>query len=109
MRRPSHLCREVAAELEFLERNGHGVGAEEEDEGHEGQVGNILTGLPHQHAAKLHAVFLTHLSPVEVRQVKLRREKVRKRRGEEDGTEMLHNGLQMLLGMFRVIIMGYRS
>ena len=70
--RLSYLCREVAAELELLERNSHGVGAEEEDEGHEGKVGDILTGVPHQHTAILHTLFLTQLTPVHVCQVILR-------------------------------------
>lgn len=70
----SYLRREVAAELELLERNGHGVGAKEEDEGHEGQVGDILTGGPHQGAAIFLTVFLTQLTPVQVRQVKLQEE-----------------------------------
>lgn len=70
----SYLCGEVAAELELLERNSHGVGAKEEDEGHEGQVGNILTGVPHQHTAVLHTLFLTQLTPVQVCQVKLQRQ-----------------------------------
>lgn len=68
----SYLCREVAAELELLEGNSHGVGAEEEDEGHEGQVWNILTGGPQQRTAVLGALFLTQLTPVQVCQVKLR-------------------------------------
>lgn len=69
-----YLCREVAAELKLLERNSHGVGAKEEDEGHEGQVGNILTGVPHQHTTILHTLFLTQLTPVQVCQVKLQRQ-----------------------------------
>lgn len=69
----SYLCREVAAELELLERNSHGVGTKEEDEGHEGQVGNILTGCPHKRTTILHTLFLTQLTPVQVCQVKLQR------------------------------------
>lgn len=42
-----HLGGEIAAELELLERHRHGVGTEEEDEGHEGQVGDVLAGLSH--------------------------------------------------------------
>lgn len=69
--RLSYLRREVAAELEFLERNSHGVGAKEEDEGHEGQVRNILTGAPHQRTTILHTLFFTQLTPVHICQVKL--------------------------------------
>lgn len=43
----SYLGREVAAGLELLEGDGHGVGPEEQDEGHEGQVRDILTGAAH--------------------------------------------------------------
>lgn len=43
----SNLGREVAARLKLLEWNGHGVGAEEQDEGHESQVRNILAGFAH--------------------------------------------------------------
>lgn len=84
--RPSYLCREVAAELELLKRNSHGIGAKEEDEGHEGQVRNILTGVPHQRAAILHTLFLTQLTPVQVCQVKLQRQdKDRVEEEEETG------------------------
>lgn len=79
--RLSYLRREVATELEFLERNSRGVGAKEEDEGHEGQVRNILTGVPYQHTTILHTLFLTQLTPVQVCQVKLQRQ------DEEDGGE----------------------
>lgn len=68
----SYLCWEVAAELELLEGDSHGVGTKEEDEGHEGQVGNILTGVPHQQTAVLYTIFLIHLTPV--CQVELHRE-----------------------------------
>ncbi len=74
----SYLCWEIAAELELLERNSHGVGAEEENEGHEGQVRNILTGAPHQRSSILHTLFLTQLTPVEICQVKLRRQEERR-------------------------------
>lgn len=70
----SYLCREVTAELELLECYSHGVGTKEEDEGHEGQVGNILTGGPHQRTTILHTLFLTQLTPVQVCQVKLQRQ-----------------------------------
>lgn len=77
----SYLCWEVSAELELLERNSHGVGTKEEDEGHEGQVGDILTGGPHQCPTILQTLFLTQLTPVEVCQVKLQTERVEKKEG----------------------------
>lgn len=43
-----HLGREVAAEFKLLERHRHGVGAKEEDKGHEGQVRDVLAGLSYQ-------------------------------------------------------------
>lgn len=60
-----HLGREIAAELELLERHCHGVGAEEEDEGHEGQVWDVLAGLPHQRATVLQTLLLAQLTPVQ--------------------------------------------
>lgn len=66
-----YLCGKVAAELELLERHGHGVGSKEEDEGHEGQIRNILTGAAHQSAPVLDALLLTQLTPVQICQVKL--------------------------------------
>ena len=50
-KRSCHLGGEVPAELELLERHRHGVGAEEEDEGHEGQIGDVLAGLSDQRAS----------------------------------------------------------
>lgn len=81
----SYLRREVAAELEFLERDSHGVGAEEEDEGHEGQVGNVLTGVPDQRTAKLHTLLLTQLTPFHICQVKLERREREEGEGSERG------------------------
>lgn len=43
----SYLGGEVAAEFEFLQCQCHGVGPEEEDEGHEGQIRHKFTGFPH--------------------------------------------------------------
>lgn len=60
-----HLSGEVAAELELLQRHRHGVGAEEEDEGHEGQVGDVLAGLAHQRASILQTLLLAQLTPVQ--------------------------------------------
>lgn len=60
-----HLGGEVTAKLELLERHGHGVGAEEEDEGHEGQVRDVLAGLSHQRAAVLQTLLLAQLTPVQ--------------------------------------------
>lgn len=87
----SYLCREVATELELLQRNSHGVGTKEENEGHEGQVGNILTGGPHQCTTILHTLFFTQLTPVQVCQVKLQRQHKDGRGGgkwEERGERM---------------------
>lgn len=60
-----HLGGEVAAELELLQRHRHGVGAEKEDEGHEGQVGDVLAGLAHQRASILQTLLLAQLTPVQ--------------------------------------------
>ena len=60
-----HLGGEVAAELELLEGDGHGVRAEEEDEGHEGQIGDVLAGLSHQRASVLQTLLLAQLAPVQ--------------------------------------------
>lgn len=61
----SHLGREVAAGLELLEGDGHGVGAEEQDKRYEGQVRDVLTRVPQQGAAILHTLLLTQLTPVQ--------------------------------------------
>lgn len=71
----SHLGGEVATELELLEGDGHGVGPEEQDEGHEGQVRDVLTGVAHQRASILHTLLLTELAPVQVCDVQLRGER----------------------------------
>lgn len=60
-----YLGGEVAAELELLQRDRHGVGAKEKDEGHEGQVGDEFAGLSHQRASILHALLLAQLTPVQ--------------------------------------------
>lgn len=91
----SYLCREVAAELELLQRDCHGVGAKEEDEGHEGQVGNILTGIPHQHPTILHTLLLTQLTPVQVCQVKLQRQNKGRGKWQKRGWERTDNGKPM--------------
>lgn len=70
----SYLCWKVVAGLELLQRHGHRVGPKKQDEGHERQVRNILTGAPHQGAAVLDTLFLTQLIPVQVCQVKLQRQ-----------------------------------
>ena len=75
----SYRCGEVAAELELLERDGHGVRAEEEDEGHQSQIRDVFTGVPHQHTSVLHTLLLTQLTPVHVRHVELRKRRRRKR------------------------------
>lgn len=42
----SYLGREIAAEFELLQGQGHGVCPEEKDEGHECQVWDELAGIP---------------------------------------------------------------
>lgn len=71
----SHLGGEVATELELLEGDGHGVGPEEQDEGHEGQVRDVLTGVSQQGAAILHTLLLTQLTPVQTCYVILQRQR----------------------------------
>lgn len=61
----SHLGRKVAAKFELLQRDGHGVGAEEQDEGHERQIGDKLAGASHQLATVFQTLFLAELTPVE--------------------------------------------
>lgn len=46
--RLAHSCGEERAGLELLQTHGAGVGAKEQDEGHEGDVWDELAGLPHQ-------------------------------------------------------------
>lgn len=43
----SHLGRKVAAKFELLQRDSHGVGAEEQNEGHERQIWDELAGASH--------------------------------------------------------------
>ena len=45
---------EETAELELLQTHGGSVGAEEQDEGHQGDVGDKVAGLAHQLASVLH-------------------------------------------------------
>lgn len=68
----SHLGRKVAAKLELLQRDGHGVGAEEQDEGHERQIRDKLAGASHQLAAVFQTLFLAELTPVESCHIHLR-------------------------------------
>lgn len=44
----AHRGGEEAARLELLQSHGAGVGPEEQDEGHQGDVRHVSTGLPHQ-------------------------------------------------------------
>lgn len=60
-----HRSGEVRAGLELLQRDNHGVGPEEENEGHHSQVGHKLAGITHQSASILHTLLLTELSPVQ--------------------------------------------
>lgn len=52
----AHGGGEERAGLELLQRHGAGVGAKEQDEGHEGDVGHKVAGLPHQLALVLDAL-----------------------------------------------------
>lgn len=44
----THGGREELAGLKLLQAHGAGVRAKEQDEGHEGDVGDKVAGLPHQ-------------------------------------------------------------
>lgn len=67
-----NLCGEVTAGLELLERDGHGVSAEEQDERQHGQIRDVFAGFAHQGAAEFQALFLSQLTPVQSREVELR-------------------------------------
>lgn len=49
----AHRGGEEAARLELLQSHGAGVGPEEQDEGHQGDVRHVSTGLPHQNPSIL--------------------------------------------------------
>lgn len=66
---PADLRREISAGFELLERDGHGVSAEEQNEGQERQIRDIFTGFAHQRPAEPHTVFLIQLTPVHRREV----------------------------------------
>lgn len=61
----SHLGGKVAAKFELLQRDGHGVGAEEQDEGHERQIRDKLAGASHQLATVFQTLLLAELTPVQ--------------------------------------------
>lgn len=63
----AHSCGEERAGLELLQTHGAGVGAKEQDEGHEGDVWDELAGLPHQLAFVLQALRLGEGRPRGVR------------------------------------------
>lgn len=54
----AHSRGEEGAGLELLQTHGAGVGAKEQDEGHEGDVRDKLAGLPHQLSFILEALSL---------------------------------------------------
>ena len=49
---------EERAELELFEKHGACVGTKEQDEGHEGDVGDKVAGLAHQFPSILHTLLL---------------------------------------------------
>lgn len=65
--RLAHSRGEERAGLELLQTHGAGVGAKEQDEGHEGDVWDKLAGLPHQLAFVLQALRLGEGRPRGVR------------------------------------------
>lgn len=67
-----NLCGEVTAGLELLERDGHRVSAEEQDERQHGQIRDVFAGFAHQGTAESQALFLSQLTPVQSREVELR-------------------------------------
>lgn len=67
----SNLCGQVTAGLELLERDGHGVRAEEQKERHHGQIRDVFARFAHQGTAEHQALFLTQLIPVQSREVEL--------------------------------------
>lgn len=54
---------EKGTELELFQTHGAGVGPEKQDEGHEGDVGHKLAGLPHQLSTILQAFLLCQRGP----------------------------------------------
>lgn len=65
--RLAHGCGEERAGLELLQTHGAGVGAEEQDKGHEGDVWDELAGLPHQLSFVLQALRLGERRPRGIR------------------------------------------
>lgn len=63
----AHGRGEEGAGLELLQTHGAGVGAKEQDEGHEGDVRDELAGLPHQLSFVLQALGLGERRPRGVR------------------------------------------
>ena len=59
----THGGGEERAGLELLQTHGAGVGAKEQDEGHEGDVGDGLARLPHQLPPVLQALRLCEGRP----------------------------------------------
>lgn len=66
----AYLGREIAAELELFEGQGHGVCPEEKDEGHECQVWDELAGIPKQAPTIVQALLLAQQGPVQLCEVK---------------------------------------
>lgn len=66
----TYLGREIAAELEFLQSQGHGVCPKEKDEGHERQVWDELAGVPEEAPSVAQALLLAQQRPVQCCEVK---------------------------------------
>lgn len=66
----TYLGGKIAAELEFLQSQGHGVSPKEKDEGHERQVWDELTGAPKQAPAVTQTLLLAQQGPVQRCEVK---------------------------------------
>lgn len=64
------LGREIAAEFELLQGQGHGVRPKEKDEGHECQVWNELAGIPKQLPTVVQTLLLAQQRPVQCCEVK---------------------------------------
>lgn len=66
----AYLGREIAAEFELLQGQGHGVRPEEKDEGHECQVWDKLAGIPKQLPTIVQTFLLAQQRPVQCCEVK---------------------------------------
>lgn len=66
----AYLGREIAAEFELFQGQGHGVCPEEKDEGHECQVWDELAGIPKQAPTIVQTLLLAQQGPVQLCEVK---------------------------------------